>query len=150
MIGVDIGVPVPARKIKQDPAAQTRSLTILVVAVAAIIGVILLALIISRLGGGDANGGNPNATATLAANSTKTAATATSSSGLAVTPGKVPDLVGTTVDKARLAITEAGFVVKELHQKDAAAKNTIVNQAPSPNADLAAGQTVTIVVSDGP
>jgi hypothetical protein len=48
---VDIGVPAPARRLKTDPAAQARSMTVLVVAIGAIAGVVLLAFAISRLGG---------------------------------------------------------------------------------------------------
>ena len=54
-IGVDIGIPAPARRIKTDPAAQARSMTVLIVAATAIIAVVVLAVAISRLGGGGGN-----------------------------------------------------------------------------------------------
>ena len=52
VIGVDIGVPNPARRIKTDPAAQTRSAVVAIVAVGVVLGAVLLALLISNLGGG--------------------------------------------------------------------------------------------------
>jgi hypothetical protein len=55
-IGIDIGVPAPARKLKADPAAQARTMTVVLVAVGAIAAITLVAFLISRLGGDD-NGG---------------------------------------------------------------------------------------------
>src|SRR5690349_9201468 len=51
VIGVDIGVPPPSRRLNTDPAAQTRSVVIAVVAIGAVLAVVLLALLISNLGG---------------------------------------------------------------------------------------------------
>jgi transcriptional regulator with XRE-family HTH domain len=152
-IGIDIGVPTPARRIKTDPAAQTRSLTVLVVAVAAVLLVLLLAIAISKLGGGDDSAGtSPGA----GAGSTATAPPATpttpaGASGLATTPGIVPNVEGKQVATARQAVTEAGFAVSEKHQKDAKPKGTVLQQSPAAGTDKSSGiSTVTIVVSDGP
>lgn len=153
-IGIDIGVPTPARRINTDPAAQARSLTVLVVAIGAVALVILLALAISKLGGGDDTTGvpragtSPNGAITQAV---PTPTTQTGASGLPVTPGIVPDVEGKQLATARLAITEAGFAVSEKHQKDAKPRNTVIQQSPAANTDKSTGiTTVTIVVSDGP
>lgn len=156
VIGVDIGVPSPARRIKTDPAAQTRSMVIAVVAVAAVIAVVLLAYIISSLGGDDAT---PGADATPAGPAGATGATGgdatpdtsgQQTSGLDVTPGIVPDLIGVQAEVARLAIAEAGYVVQELSEPNSQPKGTVINQSPAPEVEYAAGSTVRIVVSEGP
>jgi len=160
-IGIDIGVPTPSRRIKTDPAAQTRSLTILIVAIGAVLAVVLLAFIISNLGGGDNNpgatgtpqGAAPPATLTAQAasgtRSTPTTAPA-ASSGLTTTRGIVPDVKGQTAAIAKAAIAEAGFTVKENHAASTATKGTVFDQSPAPGGQLADGSTVIIVVSDGP
>lgn len=155
VIGVDIGVPSPNRRIKTDPAAQTRSMVIAVVAIAAVLGVVLLAYIISSLGGDDAAPGGTDGNASAARTSTAAAGSTTTSdgnkpSGLNVTPGIVPDLDGVQEDVARRAITEAGYVPRELREKSSAPKGTVINQSPVAGAELAAGSTVQIVISEGP
>lgn len=150
-IGVDIGVPAPSRRIKPDAAANARTLTVLAVAAGAVILVILAALLISNLGGDD--GGNTPATGTPGGSAT-TGAAATANgtqavSGLTVTPGVVPNVIGETVTTAALAIQEAGFVARENHKKDNAPKGTVIDQS-SAGTSLALGSTVIIVVSDGP
>lgn len=151
-IGVDIGVATPTRRIKTDPAAQTRSLTVLVVAIGAIAAVLLLAFLISKVGGDDDPASSPGP----AAKTTTTVAQQTptqpaGASGLDVTPGVVPDVEGKPVAQARLAIAEAGFEVSEKHQKDARPKGTVIQQSPAPGIEKATGvSTVIIVVSDGP
>lgn len=156
VIGVDIGVPSPARKIKTDPAAQTRSMVIAIVAVAVVIAVVLLAYIISSLGDDDTTPDN-GAPADGAADQTTTAggdATPASGdtpvSGLDVTPGIVPDLIGVQEDVARLAIAEAGYVAQELREQNSQPKGTVINQSPAPDIELATGSTVRIVISEGP
>ncbi len=156
VIGVDIGVPSPARRIKTDPAAQTRSMVIAIVAVAAVIAVVLLAYIISNLGGDDATPGI-DATPTGSADVTggtdgdeTPASNGPQASGLDVTPGIVPDLIGVQVEVARLAIVEAGYVVQELSEPNSQPKGTVINQSPAPEVEYAAGSTVRIVVSEGP
>jgi transcriptional regulator with XRE-family HTH domain len=155
VIGVDIGVPSPTRRIKTDPAAQTRSMVIAVVAVAAVIGVVLLAYIISSLGGDDTTPGAAT-TPDTSADQTNIAGDATptpggaEASGLDVTPGIVPDLIGVQAEVARLAIAEAGYVVSERLVPDAQPKGTVIDQSPASGVDYAAGSTVVIVISEGP
>src|SRR3970040_2385807 len=96
-IGIDIGVPVPARRLQTNPASQARSVTVAIVAVVGILAVVLLAFFISRLAGDDneAPGGGPAPPGPLtpAAESPEATSTpAAGSSGLAVTPGVVPDV----------------------------------------------------------
>ncbi|MGH2634160.1 MAG: helix-turn-helix domain-containing protein, partial [Tepidiformaceae bacterium] len=59
MIGVDIGVPAPARRIKTDPAAQQRSMLIGAVAVGVVLVVIVFAYLLSSLGGGSNSPASP-------------------------------------------------------------------------------------------
>jgi len=148
-IGVDIGVPAPARRIKPDSAANARTMTVLAVAGVAVIAVILAALLISNLGGDDSNtppgSGTPGSSATAGASATTTQAT----SGLTVTPGVVPDVRGQTVTVAALAIQEAGFVARENHKKDTAPKGQVIDQSAA-GTSQPLGSTIIIVVSDGP
>lgn len=157
-IGIDIGVPLPSRRLKTDPAAQTRSLAIAAVAIVGILAVILLALFISRAGG-SSNSKAPD----LAPKSQLTAAAGTAgtgagqaatvppgASGLPVTAGIVPNVTGQPADKARLAIQEAGFKPKERRDKSSQPKDTVVQQSPAPDVALQPGLEVTIVISDGP
>jgi transcriptional regulator with XRE-family HTH domain len=155
VIGVDIGVSSPARRIKTDPAAQTRSMVIAIVAIAAVIGVVLLAYIISSLGGDDTTPGgtaNDDSTdqTTTAGDDTTPASGDDQPSGLDVTPGIVPDLIGVQEDVARRAIAEAGYVVSEFREPNSQPKGTVINQSPAPDVEYAAGSTVRIVISEGP
>jgi hypothetical protein len=130
-------------------------MVIAIVAIAAVIGVVLLAYIISSLGGDDTTpGGTTNGDRT---NQTTTAGTGTTPadadnqpSGLAVTPGIVPDLIGVQESVARRAIAEAGYVVQELREQNSQPKGTVINQSPAPDVEYAAGSTVRIVISEGP
>ncbi len=151
-IGVDIGVPSPAHRIKADPAAQTRALAVAGVALAAVIVVVLIAFLISRLGGGSGTTtnpkvGSPSAQVTQPANAASPAPSGTS--GLPTTRGIVPDVKGQTADIARKAIAEAGYTVTEMHKTSSTAKNTVIDQAPAPGIQQDGG-TVIIVISDGP
>ena len=148
-IGADIAAPVPTRRLNTNPAAQARGITVMVVAAGAVLAVILVAFIISRLGGGDTPGaGGGAATATASAKAGLGAATPTSvASG---EPGTVPDVQNKPLALAKKAIEEAGYVVAESHKKDAAAKGTVFQQAPAAGSPLPTGQTVFIFVSDGP
>ncbi|MBI5947677.1 MAG: helix-turn-helix domain-containing protein [Chloroflexi bacterium] len=157
VIGIDIGVPSPARRIQTDPAAQTRALTVLVIAVAGVLGVILLAMLISKLGGGSSPASESGS---LAGSATQTAAAATAAAVSQPTQaaadlpdvpkGVVPNVTGQQVAAARLTLQAAGYRVKELTQKDSAAKGLILQQAPAAGITLAEGSEVTIVVSGGP
>jgi hypothetical protein len=158
VIGVDIGVPMPARRINTDPAAQARSLTIAVVAIGAVIAVVLLALLISNLGGGSTAPGGAVATGTTRPTSAgqqtqaaaPTSAGALLPSGIQTTPGVVPNVIGLTAEKARAAITEAGLKVEEKPAKSNEAKGKIVDQSPAADAQVGAGFIVRIIVSEGP
>ena len=165
MIGVDIGVPAPARRIKTDPAAQTRSVVIAVVAVAVVVAVVLVAYLLSSLGGGSpgagptpaTNGslaGPAEATAAAAAATAQGASPAASPSAAASHPaaatGIVPNVIGMTAAQARAALTAAGFKVNELPQTNNATKGTVFSQAPAPNVQFSPGLTVTIATSTGP
>ncbi|MCC6381008.1 MAG: helix-turn-helix domain-containing protein [Dehalococcoidia bacterium] len=155
MIGVDIGVPAPARRLKTDPAAQTRSMTVLVIAVGAVIAVVVLAFLISRLGGGDDAGGAtpPTGTSSPAGARTSTAdvSSAAATSGLQTTRGVVPDVKGQTAATARLAIQEAGFSAREQHAPSSTVpKGSVADQAPAGGLEQPEGSNVIIVVSDGP
>lgn len=157
-IGIDIGVPVQTRRIQTDPASQTRSLAIAFVAIIAVLGVILVAMLISRMGD---DGGSPAPGLSTSKDDVDDSETGSTpedadtpvpagASGLEVTPGIVPNVTGETAEKARLAIAEAGYVVKERHDKSTQPKGTVVQQSPAPNVELQQGLEVTIVISDGP
>jgi transcriptional regulator with XRE-family HTH domain len=156
VIGVDIGVPAPNRRIKTDPAAQTRSVVIAVVAIAAVVAVILLAFLISNLGSkGRSNA--PTAGGTISSGSTSgpagqlTAAPRASASTVpSANPGVMPNIVGQTSVAAKAALTSAGIKFTEKPQKSARPKGEVIDQSPSADTQVSAGFTATIVVSDGP
>ncbi|MEO6397640.1 MAG: PASTA domain-containing protein [Tepidiformaceae bacterium] len=152
MIGVDIGVARPDTRIKTDPAAQTRSAVIGIVAIGAIFAVVLLAFLISNLGGGDAPPGS--ATSTPGARTVTSGAPTTSGqlppSGLAITPGIVPNLIGQSAAVAKSAVQEAGYITKERTQKSSEAKGKVIDQSPGAETAWPAGSEVIIVTSEGP
>ncbi len=152
VIGIDIGVPSLARRIKTDPAAQTRSMVVAIVAVGVILGTVLLAFLISNLGGGD--DAPPGTGVDATKNATSAVATSTTeggSSGVQTTPGIVPTLIGLPEATAKKALAEAGYQVRELRVKVAGfEKGTIAEQSPAPGSALPQGQTVQIVISEGP
>jgi cytoskeletal protein RodZ len=166
-IGADIGVPAPARRLKTDPAAQTRSLTVLIVAVGAIIAVVLLAFIISRVGGGGSDPRTPGVTATTAASGANPASGAANKAGAntpaagnatAATTSKsavagqnvaVPSVKGKTEADAKAALEAAGFTVNIFPGGDSGTKGTVTDQSPAPDVQWPAGSSVTIVVSQG-
>lgn len=158
MIGVNIGVPTPARRINTDPAAQARSMTIAVVAIGAVIAVVLLALLISNLGGSStAPGGAPANTTRLSTSGLQTQAAAAPTpagallpSGVPTTPGVVPNVIGLTAEKARAAISEAGLKFEEKTAKSTEAKGKVVDQSPAADSQVGAGFLVRIIVSEGP
>lgn len=149
VIGVDIGVPNPARKIKTDPAAQTRSVVVAIIAVGVILGAVLVAIIISNLGGAAETPPGTGPDATEAAGGT--GATATSSAAaVSGTPGLVPTVLGLQEEQARQALTTAGYTVRDLRIKNAATKGEVIEQTPIPGTELRAGSRVDIVISEGP
>ena len=158
MIGVDIGVPVPARKLNADPAAQSRNLAVLGVAAGVIILAVIVALVISKAGGGSGTpGAAPTSVSTIGVGTsrgdqpTAVAGTpATSTSGVSTAPGTVPRVEGLTVEKARLAIAEAGFKVREVAVAGCTGpKGQVTQQAPGPGEKLDAGLQVIISVCSG-
>jgi transcriptional regulator with XRE-family HTH domain len=148
IIGVDIGVPNPARRIKTDPAAQTRSLVVAIVAIGVVVGVVLLAILISNLGGGGSGppGTGADATRTPSTTATTSAAASAASSGVA---GVVPTLIGLPESEARQKIAAAGYTILDQRVKNNADKGTIIDQTPAPGIELPQGQAVKIVISDG-
>jgi cytoskeleton protein RodZ len=158
-IGIDIGVPSPSRRLKTDPAAQARSLTVLIIAIGAVVVVVLLAYLISNLGSGGDSSSTPKSTSgtlfpagsqTLAPGAGASASAAVGASGLPVKRGTVPDVLGQPLATAKLALQEAGFQVNERHLNNSKPKGTIIDQSPAPNIAQAPDSTVNIVVSDGP
>lgn len=156
MIGVDIGVPVPARNLNNDPAAQRRNLTVIGIAVAVIFGVVALAIIISRAGAGS---NPPTATPTSQASIGQTSGTTppgaagstTPTSGIAVRPGIVPAVEGLNIVQARLAIAEAGYKIREITADGCpGTKGTVTDQAPDAGSERAAGAQVIVSVCSGP
>lgn len=150
VIGVDIGLPTPANRIKTDPAAQTRSLVVAIAALGVIIGAVLVAVLISNLGGGDDPPPGTGLDSTQAAGGGLATATTASSDVTSVTPGVVPDVKGMNETEAKQQITAAGFVVTEIRAKNSAAKGTVFEQNPQPDREFPQGQPITIVISEGP
>jgi hypothetical protein len=154
-IGVDIGVPVPTRRLDRDPAAQTRTATVVVVAIAAIVVVLLLAFLVSRAGGGDNQGGIiPDASNTVAgagADSTETATTEEPTTAVSTAvAGIVPEVRGKLQGDAVADIRAAGFVEKVLVVDSNEPQDTVVDQSPAPGQEGGAGSEVIIQVSRGP
>jgi len=150
MIGVDIGVP--ARRIKTDPAAQTRSAVIGIVAAGAIIAVVLLAFLISNLGSNETPAGTEVGTATPTRPGGANTAETPAASGIpGVERGLVPALEGQTAERAKLAIAEAGYRADERSEKSGTfEKGVVLTQSPAPGIVWPEGSSVTIVVSEGP
>ena len=62
----------------------------------------------------------------------------------------VPNVVGSTLSKARSILTGAGFQVFEEHEYSATVdKDVVIRQSPGANSKLEKGSSVTIIVSDG-
>lgn len=151
-IGIDIGVPAPARRIKTDPAAQTRTMAVVAVAIGAILAVIIVAFLLSRAGGSSAGvDTTPTTQATVAAaaqpgGSGSPAASTTVAPGTNVT---VPDVTNLQQATAEQLIRNAGLVPNVTTQGATQPKGTVIDQAPAPNGAAVAGNTVHIVVSAG-
>jgi len=149
MIGVNIGVPVPARRLQQDPAAQTRSVVVLVVALVAVLGILALAFLVSRLGGGDDENGSPVPTTEPGDNGGVTQPTPTTSAAIGGN-GVVPDVIGELQADAVAAITAAGLSPNIRTEKNDATAGTVITQSPSAGTQREPGDPVTIIVSEGP
>lgn len=148
IIGVDIGVPAPARRINPDPAAQTRSAFIAIVAIAAILGVVFVAYLLANLAGGN-DTTPPGSLGNTPAPTQAAGSTPAGSSGLPVTPGLVPDVRGVQEAVAVLAIREAGYEPLVQRVKSNQPAGTVIDQSPAPDVEMAAGSRVQIVVSEG-
>lgn len=149
MIGVDIGVTMPARRIGGGFSfARTGIVAAVAVGVTAL--VIVIAVAIANAGGESGEG-----TATPAPTSTPTgeseAGVVATGSGIAVERGVVPDVVGQPEDVARLAIEEAGFEVTVVADRNEQyPRGTVFEQAPTAGAEQEPGRGVFIAVSEGP
>jgi hypothetical protein len=128
-------------------------MVVTVVAIVAIALVLFVALVISRLGG-DSTADSPGIGSTPAAEQTPEAAAtnddSVAPSGLATTPGVVPDVEGQPQEVAIAAIREAGFEPNITSSPDDAPAGTVLTQSPGPGIEQATGGKVTIVVSEGP
>jgi cytoskeleton protein RodZ len=163
-IGVDIGVPVPARRIT-DPAGQTRSMVVLAVAVVAIGVILLLAFAISRLGGNGAelgvapglddtpgvNGGvvDPVDDGEVIAPPDDDEQPA-QQNGAAAPSGIVPDVEGDTEERAVDAIRDAGLEPNIRYEATDAMPGIVLTQSPAPGTQRSPGDPVTIIVSEEP
>jgi len=149
MIGVDIGVPRRPLQVG-DGAVPARTAVVAGAAILITLFVLGLAFIIARLGGGsDTADTTPTPGATVSAETPATAATPGTSSGLQVTRGVVPDVIGQPVEVARLAIAEAGFVPSERVEPSDRPAGIVIDQGPAPGVRGEPGDTVFIVVSGG-
>ncbi len=147
MIGVDIGVP--RRPVEVGSAVPARTAIAAVAAIAITLFVLGLAFIIAQVGGGDGAPPAPTATATQTEDSPGENRTPGATSGLEVTPGVVPNVIGQPVEVARLAITEAGFVPSERVELSDRPAGIVIDQGPAPGVRGEPGDTVFIVVSGG-
>ncbi len=148
VIGVDIGLASPARKINTDPAAQTRSVVVAIIALGVILGAVLIAIIISNLGGAAETPPGTGPDATEAANAdAQTTETPAAASGVA---GIVPTVLGLPEAQARQMLTSAGYTVRELRVSNSATKGEVIEQTPEPGIEWPAGRRVDIVISEGP
>ena len=150
MIGVDIGVAIPARRIGAGafPLARTGVIAAVAVAVTAI--AIVGALVIVNLADSAGDGAPAGQTQTF----TPTPQAATeppTTSGLDVERGVVPDVVGQTEEIARLAIEEAGFAVTVVTgRNEQYPRGAVFEQAPTAGVAQEPGRGVFIAVSEGP
>ena len=148
VIGIDIGVPTPANRIKTDPAAQTRSVVVAIVALGVILGAVLVAILISNLGGGEAPQGT-GIDATQSAGSEPSATTNAAATVVGTASGVVPTLIGLSETEAKQVLNTAGYLIREIRDKNSAPKDTVFDQDPAAGTERAQGQTVTIAISDG-
>ena len=157
MIGVDIGVAIPARRIGAG-LSFARTGVILAVAIGVTALVVVLAVVIANVGdsGGGAGdgeaGGGEAATPAAAFTATPEAEEeVTDGSGLEVERGIVPDVIGQPEEVAIQAVEEAGFEVKVVRERNEQhPRGTVVDQAPIAGVEKEPGGEVTIAVSEGP
>ena len=151
-IGIDIGVPVPTRRLDRDQGAPTRTAAVVVVAIAAVLFVILLAFLLSSLGGDGEGGGInvPDDGAPTAGDDDETAAEPTATSATLVQPGIVPPVEGLPREQAIAEVIAAGFEpdVREVPSNDEV--GTVVSQSPAGEFQHEPGSIVILLVSSGP
>jgi len=150
VIGIDIGVPNPANRIKTDPAAQTRSVVVAIVALGVIVGAVLVAILISGAGDADPPPGTGIESTRAAGSEQATNTTTADTTAVSVTPGVVPTLIGLPEAQAKQLLTAAGYRVIEIRDKNAADKGIVFDQSAPPGSELPQGQAVTIAISEGP
>lgn len=150
MIGVDIGVAIPTRRIGAGPTSFARTGVIAAIAIGVTALVVVLAIVIANLGGGNGDGSvAPAATTSVATSEATTADSA--ASGLDVQRGVVPDVIGQPEDIARRAVEEAGFVVTVVTDRNEQyPRGTVFEQAPTAGVEQEPGRGVFIAVSEGP
>ncbi len=151
-IGVNIGLPVPARRLEQDSAAATRTAVVLIIAAVAIAVVLAVAWLISRSGdSGSAAGDGAAGTVTVAGTVTPAGPEPTASTAPAVQRGVVPDVIGLSSEQATAIVEAAGYEVVPLSANSPnVTRGNVLDQSPAPGTQLSTGQTVWITVSDGP
>lgn len=150
-IGIDIGVPVPTRRLDRDQSAPARTAAVVVVAIAAVLFVILLAFLLSSLGG-DGDGGGidlPEDGASVTGDGDD-GAEATVTTGTSAQPGIVPLVEGLTQDQAIAEVRAAGFEPEIRTSPNNAAAGTVLMQAPAGNLEAEPGSRVILLVSEGP
>ena len=148
MIGVDIGVAIPTRRIGAGPTSFARTGVIAAVAIGVTALVVVLAIVIANVGG---NGNESLTPAPTTSAATPGATTAVTESGLDVQRGVVPDVIGQPEDIARRAVEEAGFVVTVVTDRNEQyPRGTVFEQAPTAGVEQEPGRGVFIAVSEGP
>ncbi|MYD28702.1 MAG: helix-turn-helix domain-containing protein [Dehalococcoidia bacterium] len=148
MIGVDIGVAIPTRRIGAGPTSFARTGVIAAVAIGVTALVVVLAIVIANVGG---NGDESLTPAPTTSAATSEATTAAADSGLDVERGVVPDVIGQPEDIARRAVEEAGFVVTVVTDRNEQyPRGTVFEQAPTAGVEQEPGRGVFIAVSEGP
>lgn len=142
VIGVNVGVPAQTTRIQPDQAGQTRTLAVVIAAIAVVVGVIAIAFFIARTGDEDPATAGPG-TATEESEDTPPPATEG--------PSVVPGVIGLSAGEAETILEEAGFVVTRLADATSTEPaGTVVSQGPAEGTQLQPGGTVIIQVSDGP
>lgn len=165
-IGVDIGVPVPARRLRNDPAAQTRSMVVLAIAGAAIIVILAIAFGISRLGAeddasvappGDGESEVSDTVPGVSENGSDqedladTGESTPSTGGETAASGVVPEVQGETEAVAVEAIRAAGLEPNVRYEpSEGTTPGIVLTQAPAAGTEREAGEFVTIIVSEEP
>ncbi len=150
MIGVDIGVAIPARRIGAG-LSFARTGVILAVAIGVTALVVVLAVVIANVGDSGDGGGGEADTPAAAFTATPEAEDPPRTSGPEVERGIVPDVIGQPEEVAIQAMEEAGFEVKVVRERNEQhPRGTVVDQAPIAGVEKEPGGEVTIAVSEGP